>query len=75
MLLIFILFIGGGWFIGKLIASFIPDEPNQYEPPTIINNYTTENHLHIIYKEGELVKDDSLRKIGVSDFSTKPTNY
>lgn len=56
MLFIFILFIGGGWFIGKLIASFIPDESNQYEPPTIINNYTTENHLHITENQIKRIK-------------------
>ena len=36
---------------------------------------TINEHILNIYKEGELVKDDSLRKIGNSDFSTKPTNY
>ena len=33
-----------------------------------------ENDLNI-YKEGELKKDNSLRKIGNSEFSTKPTKY
>ena len=28
-----------------------------------------------IYKEGELEKETSMRKIGNSDFSTKPTNF
>jgi len=56
MLFIFILFIGGGWFIGKLIASFIPNKSNQYEPPTIINNYTTENHLHITENQIKRIK-------------------
>lgn len=28
-----------------------------------------------IYKEGELLEDHSMRKIGISDFSIKPTNY
>ena len=32
-------------------------------------------HLSNIFKEGELVEEDSVRKIGNSDFSTKPTNY
>lgn len=36
---------------------------------------TINEHISNIYKEGELKKDDSLRKIGNSDFSTKPTNY
>ena len=28
-----------------------------------------------IFEEGELEKESSVRKIGISDFSTKPTNY
>lgn len=36
---------------------------------------TINEHILNIYAEGELTKEDSLRKIGNSDFSTKPTNY
>jgi len=36
---------------------------------------TINEHILNIYKEGELEKNDSMRKIGNSDFSTKPTNY
>jgi len=36
---------------------------------------TINEHILNIYKEGELEKEYSLRKIGNSDFSTKPTNY
>lgn len=36
---------------------------------------TVNEHILNIYKEGELEKDESLKKIGNSDFSTKPTNY
>lgn len=36
---------------------------------------TINEHILNIYKEGELEKDVSLKKIGNSDFSTKPTNY
>jgi hypothetical protein len=36
---------------------------------------TINEHILNIYKEGELQKDASSRKIGNSDFSTKPTNY
>ncbi len=36
---------------------------------------TINEHIINIYKEGELEKEPSLRKIGNSDFSTKPTNY
>ncbi len=36
---------------------------------------TINEHILNIYKEGELEKEHSLKKIGNSDFSTKPTNY
>ena len=36
---------------------------------------TINEHILNIYKEGELRKEDTVRKIGISDFSTKPTNY
>ena len=36
---------------------------------------TINEHILNIYKEGELFKDTSSRKIGIPDFSTKPTNY
>lgn len=36
---------------------------------------TINEHILNIYKEAELQKDESMRKIGNSDFSTKPTNF
>lgn len=36
---------------------------------------TINEHILNIYKEEELSKDDTIRKIGNSDFSTKPTNF
>jgi len=36
---------------------------------------TINEHILNIYKENELSKDESMRKIGNSDFSTKPTNF
>lgn len=36
---------------------------------------TINEHILNIYNEGELEKEASMRKIGNSDFSTKPTNY
>ncbi|WP_339816311.1 RhuM family protein [uncultured Imperialibacter sp.] len=36
---------------------------------------TINEHILNIYKEGELTKETSMRKIGISDFSTKPTNF
>lgn len=36
---------------------------------------TFNEHILNIYQEGELEKENSIRKIGISDFSTKPTNY
>ncbi len=36
---------------------------------------TINEHILNIFEEGELEKKSSVRKIGNSDFSTKPTNY
>ena len=36
---------------------------------------TINEHILNIYKEGELSGADTVRKIGISDFSTKPTNF
>jgi hypothetical protein len=36
---------------------------------------TINEHILNIFKEGELEKEISMRKIGKTDFSTKPTNY
>ena len=36
---------------------------------------TINEHILNIYAEGELSKEDTIRKIGNSDFSTKPTNF
>jgi len=36
---------------------------------------TINEHILNIYKEEELSKEDTIRKIGNSDLSTKPTNY
>lgn len=36
---------------------------------------TINEHILNIYKERELIKKDTIKKIGISDFSTKPTNY
>ena len=36
---------------------------------------TVNEHILHIYEEQELDSDASVRKIGISDFSTKPTNY
>ncbi len=36
---------------------------------------TINEHIINIFDEGELEKEPSVRKIGISDFSTKPTNY
>jgi hypothetical protein len=36
---------------------------------------TINEHILNIYKEQELEKDETMRKIGISDFSAKPTNF
>lgn len=36
---------------------------------------TVNEHILNVYSEGELIESNTKRKIGISDFSTKPTNY
>ena len=36
---------------------------------------TINEHILNVFSEGELEEEKSVRKIGISDFSTKPTNY
>lgn len=36
---------------------------------------TINEHIKNIYAEGELQQEDTMRKFGNSEFSTKPTNY
>ncbi len=36
---------------------------------------TINEHILNIYREEELQKEDTMKKIGISDFSTKPTNH
>ena len=36
---------------------------------------TINEHIKNIYDEGELLINDTMRKFGISEFSTKPTNY
>ena len=36
---------------------------------------TINEHILNVFSEGELEEEKSVRKIGISDFSTKPTNF
>ena len=36
---------------------------------------TINEHIKNIYDEGELIQEQTMRKFGNSEFSTKPTNY
>jgi len=36
---------------------------------------TINEHILNIFNEKELIENETMRKIGISDFSTKPTNY
>ena len=36
---------------------------------------TISEHIQNIYAEGELVEEESRRKIGISEYSTKPTSF
>src|SRR5690554_3635111 len=39
------------------------------------SRFTINEHILNIYSEKELLEEDTKRKIGISDFSTKPTNH
>ncbi|MFV0573123.1 MAG: hypothetical protein ACK5M1_11915 [Xanthomarina gelatinilytica] len=53
IVVMFIVLVGGGWLLGKLVGFLLFPEKDFYETncnkkdTTTINNYTTENHLHI----------------------------
>ena len=36
---------------------------------------TINEHIKNVYEEGELDKESTMRKFGISEFSTKPTNF
>ncbi|GHT06068.1 hypothetical protein AGMMS49525_14000 [Bacteroidia bacterium] len=36
---------------------------------------TINEHIKNIYAENELIEDNTVRKFGISEFSTKPTNF
>ncbi len=36
---------------------------------------TINEHIRKIYSDGELLEQNTMRKFGISEFSTKPTNY
>lgn len=67
MLILIIAFvcIGGGWFVGKSIGNIIfPKETAYKTPPTIINHYKTENHLHISKEDlQELILNKTTSKV------------
>lgn len=55
---IFILFVGGGYLLGKILGNIMfPKSKDDVfrskdkESSVIINNYITENHLHITEKQ------------------------
>lgn len=56
-LIVFVVFVGVGWLIGKGCYSALSllfknsSEINPKEPSITINNYTTEQHLHISEKQ------------------------
>ena len=41
----------------------------------LVKGTTITEHISNIFSEGELQEELSVRKIGISDFSTKPTNF
>ena len=46
LLFVIIFFVGGGYLLGKIIASFIPSEPKDTNT-FITHTHETHNHLHI----------------------------
>jgi len=62
IIIIVLVFAGGGWLIGKLVQSFIPkDTPDPEKPNTtfITHNHETHNHLHV---DSETLKKITQRK-------------
>ncbi len=66
---------------GKVTVKVIPEDESVWltiEQMAALfekSKSTINEHILNIYKEGELTEKDTLRKIGISDFSTKPTNH
>ena len=58
-------------FEGETVWLTIDDMSTLFEK----SRSTINEHILNIFEEGELDKESSVRKIGNSDFSTKPTNY
>ena len=58
-------------FEGETVWLTIDDMVSLFER----SRSTINEHILNIFEEGELEKESSVRKIGNSDFSTKPTNY
>ena len=58
-------------FEGETVWLTIDDMASLFER----SRSTINEHILNIFEEGELDKENSVRKIGISDFSTKPTNY
>ena len=58
-------------FEGETVWLTIDDMASLFEK----SHSTINEHILNIFEEGELEKESSVRKIGNSDFSTKPTNY
>ena len=36
---------------------------------------TINEHINNVYEEGELVKADTMKKFGITEFAKKPTNF
>ena len=58
-------------FEGETVWLTIDDMASLFEK----SRSTINEHILNIFEEGELDKESSVRKIGISDFSTEPTNY
>tara|TARA_B100000780_G_C21122271_1_gene454703 strand:- start:3774 stop:3971 length:198 start_codon:yes stop_codon:yes gene_type:complete len=62
ILLIFFFFVGGGWLIGKIVGGILFSKKTKKaftsakNDKIIINNYITENHLHITKEDLKALK-------------------
>jgi len=63
VILIFVICVGGGWGLFTLLANILfpksKDMQSYKEPNITINNYTTENHLHVSKEDLKELSDTS----------------
>ncbi len=64
IIVLFVVFVGGGWLIGKLFGNLLFPKTDTFKPgKTEIHNHyhTTENHLHISKEDLKSLTDKSIK--------------